>query len=336
VAIASLVGLTACTTYVDRRPPPPVVYSPPPPVYSAPAPQPVYVEPASDEVVIRDERDFYEPLSPYGRWEYIGNYGRCWIPAHVESDWRPYSNGHWERTDDGWYWMSDEPWGWATYHYGRWDFEQRVGWFWVPQTMWAPAWVTWHHGGGYIGWSPLPPSARIAPSGVIEVNTRAIPQRSYVFVEERRFLEPIRPARVVNNTTIINNTVNITNIKVVNNTVINEGPATQEIEQTSGRKLRPGCGTLDYCSPEVLGTVPTDYVPSPMPADIYAFACMAYEALTAELLFEAEDEARILSLHVAHDGWPDRLAENACSRSRVYTPPLDPCFGESRCRSRRV
>ena len=79
----------------------------------------------------------------------------------------------------------------------------------------------------------------------------------------------------------------------------------------SGRKLRPGCGTLDYCSPEVLGTVPADYVPSPLPADIYAFACMAYEALTAQLLFDAEDESRILSLHVAHDGWPDRLAEFA-------------------------
>ncbi|MEI9940232.1 MAG: serine/threonine-protein kinase [Pseudomonadota bacterium] len=79
----------------------------------------------------------------------------------------------------------------------------------------------------------------------------------------------------------------------------------------SGRKLRPGCGTLDYCSPEVLGTAPADYVPSPLPADIYAFACMAYETLTGELLFEAEDETAILSLHVIHDGWPDRLARFA-------------------------
>jgi len=79
----------------------------------------------------------------------------------------------------------------------------------------------------------------------------------------------------------------------------------------SGRKLRPGCGTLDYCSPEVLGTVPADYVLSPLPADIYAFACMAYEALTAELLFEAESESSILQLHVSHDGWPDRLAHFA-------------------------
>ena len=79
----------------------------------------------------------------------------------------------------------------------------------------------------------------------------------------------------------------------------------------SGRKLRPGCGTLDYCSPEVLGTAPADYVPSPLPADIYAFACMAYETLTGELLFEADDETAILSLHVMHDGWPDRLARFA-------------------------
>src|SRR6478609_1546353 len=79
----------------------------------------------------------------------------------------------------------------------------------------------------------------------------------------------------------------------------------------SGRKLRPGCGTLDYCSPEVLGTAPPDYVPSPLPADIYAFACMAYETLTGELLFDAEDETAILSMHVMHDGWPDRLARFA-------------------------
>lgn len=79
----------------------------------------------------------------------------------------------------------------------------------------------------------------------------------------------------------------------------------------SGRKLRPGCGTLDYCSPEVLGSIPADYSPSPLPADIYAFACMAYETLTGELLFDAEDETTILALHVSHDGWPDRLARFA-------------------------
>jgi len=114
VAIGALAaGLTACTTYVDQRP---VVYQEPPAVQ--PAPPPVYAQPTTVEVVIREERDFYEPLSPYGRWEYIGSYGRCWVPAGVDSSWRPYCNGHWESTDAGWYWVSDEPWGWATYHYG--------------------------------------------------------------------------------------------------------------------------------------------------------------------------------------------------------------------------
>ncbi|HSU56510.1 MAG TPA: DUF6600 domain-containing protein [Candidatus Dormibacteraeota bacterium] len=228
IAIASLAGFTGCTTtrYVEQPAPPPVVYTEPA--------APVYVEPATPaELVIHDERDFYEPLSPYGHWEYIGAYGRCWVPAGVGPGWRPYSNGHWERTDVGWYWMSDEPWGWATYHYGRWDFDPRFGWFWVPQTMWGPAWVTWYDGGGYVGWAALPPSARITGSGVVEVNIRAVPEHAHVFVEERRFLEPVRPSTVVNNTTIINKTVNITNVKVVNKTVINEGPRTAQIEHAN-------------------------------------------------------------------------------------------------------
>ena len=71
------------------------------------------------------------------------------------------------------------------------------------------------------------------------VNVALIAPRAFVFVEPRRFLQPVRPATaVVNNTTIINNTVNITNIKVVNNTVINEGPRTQIIEQASGQQVR--------------------------------------------------------------------------------------------------
>src|SRR5690606_851108 len=36
----------------------------------------------------------------------------------------------------------------------------------------------------------------------------------------------------------------------------------------SGRQLRPGCGTLEYCAPEVLGVLPDDHpVPQAVPAD---------------------------------------------------------------------
>jgi hypothetical protein len=190
-------------------------------------------------VEIRAESDFYEPLTPYGRWEVVGSYGRCWIPARVEPDWQPYREGYWQRTDAGWYWVSDEPWAWATYHYGRWDLSPEYGWYWMPQTQWAPAWVSWHSGGGYIGWAPLYPSARFAGGGSLEIDVKVISPRAYVFVEERRFLEPVsRSTVVINNTTIINKTVNITNTKIVNNTVINEGPAMAVVEKASGRKVQ--------------------------------------------------------------------------------------------------
>jgi serine/threonine protein kinase len=76
----------------------------------------------------------------------------------------------------------------------------------------------------------------------------------------------------------------------------------------SGRQLRPGCGTLEYCAPEVLGLVESK---TPQPADMYAFACTAFEALSFELLFDAEDETSILSALIGHDGWPDKLARLA-------------------------
>jgi hypothetical protein len=167
-------------------------------------------------VEIRVASDFYEPLAPQGEWVVIGSYGRCWRPGHVASDWRPYCNGNWQRTDAGWYWVSDEPWAWATYHYGRWDFTDQYGWYWVPQTEWAPAWVSWHSGGGYIGWAPLYTS-----------DVRVISPRAYVFVEERHFMEPVRSSTAIAYSTTI-----------IKKTVINQGPATALIEKASGRKIQ--------------------------------------------------------------------------------------------------
>ncbi len=242
---ALAIALTGCTTYVERpprraayapQPPPPVVYAPPQ-VQQAP-PTPAYVQPIeAPVVVIQTESDFYEPLSPYGEWVVVPGYGRCWKPAQVEAAWRPYANGHWERTDAGWYWASDEPWGWATYHYGRWDLSAQFGWVWVPQTQWAPAWVSWREGAGYVGWAPLPPSARFAASGVVEIHGTAIAPREFVFVQEGRILDPIRPHTVIiNNTTIINQTVNITSVRMVNRTVFNEGPRAEEVERRQRTK----------------------------------------------------------------------------------------------------
>jgi hypothetical protein len=243
-------GLMGCTTYVQESPRRVVYQEPPPPapavVYVAPRPEPrpqpqpaVVVSASMPGVEIRAESDFYEPLAAHGRWEVVGSYGRCWIPGRVEVGWRPYCNGHWRHTDAGWYWATEEPWGWATYHYGRWDLSPQFGWYWVPQTQWAPAWVSWHEGGGYVGWAPLHPTVRVSVGVSVNVNVAVISPRAFVFVQPQHFLQPVRPSTVVvNNTTIINKTVNITKTKIVNNTVINEGPQTTVIEQASGKKLQ--------------------------------------------------------------------------------------------------
>jgi len=247
-AAAVLAGLlTGCTTYVAAPPPPPaqpVYVAPPPPqpvVEVVPtAPPPVYVSPAAPDqgIVMQAASDFYEPLQAYGQWIDVPGYGRCWTPANVDATWRPYTDGHWERTDAGWYWVSDERWGWATYHYGRWHSDAHFGWVWVPQTQWAPAWVAWRDGGGYTGWAPLPPEARFGPGQAFQFRDQDLDQHAFVFVRQEQMLEPHRHQDViVNNVSIINKTVNITQIRVVNNTVVSDGPRPEAVARETGHKV---------------------------------------------------------------------------------------------------
>lgn len=189
----------------------------------------------SASVSINAHADFYEPLEPHGAWIEVGSYGRCWRPSRVTVGWRPYCNGHWVWTDCGWYWVSDEPWAWACYHYGSWVYDPHHAWIWVPGIEWAPAWVSWRVGGGFIGWAPLPPPhVRLAPT--------------FVFVETRRFRERVRPSTVVvNNNTVIQKTKVVSNVRREQRTiagraqkvVINEGPGVEQIQKATGQKLRP-------------------------------------------------------------------------------------------------
>ena len=102
---------------------------------------------------------FYSALRPYGEWIQLDGDLVVWRPFRAAAQWRPYSVGRWAWTDDGWYWDSDEPFGWATYHYGRWYYDNYYGWIWVPDNQWGPAWVEWRYNDDYIGWAPLPPYA---------------------------------------------------------------------------------------------------------------------------------------------------------------------------------
>ncbi len=190
----------------------------------------------SATVQIHATAEFTEPLAAHGAWIEVRSYGRCWRPAGVSVEWRPYCYGHWVWTDCGWYWASDEPWAWACYHYGWWGYEPEYGWFWVPGVEWAPAWVSWRVGGGYIGWAPLPPHGL------------RIEGPQFVFVQEARFSDPLQPrAVVINNPTIFSRTTVVNNMKretrsfeggTSRRVVVNEGPGPTVVEKASGRKLR--------------------------------------------------------------------------------------------------
>lgn len=106
---------------------------------------------------VRSVADFYEPLSRHGRWV-DSRWGRAFQPF-AESGWRPYVNGHWASDR---FWVSDDPWGWATDHYGRWGYDERIGWVWVPGTEWGPSWVAWRDADAVTGWAPIPPAVSIS------------------------------------------------------------------------------------------------------------------------------------------------------------------------------
>ena len=190
----------------------------------------------SASVQIHSPSDFYTPLADAGTWVDVGAYGRCWRPTHVAVAWRPYCEGSWVYTDCGWYWASDEPWAWACYHYGEWFEEPSLGWVWVPGVTWAPAWVDWRAGGGYVGWAPR------APAGV------RLATATFVFVEANRIDAPVRSTTVIrNNTTILNQTTGVTAIRrerrqidgVRKEVVVNEGPGREFVQKAARHNVEP-------------------------------------------------------------------------------------------------
>ena len=85
--------------------------------------------------------------------------------------------------------VSEEPFGWATYHCGHWGFDDEIGWYWVPGTRWAPAWVSWRRSGDHVACAALPPHRENDDDISISVNIGAIPDYYWVAVLSRSFLE---------------------------------------------------------------------------------------------------------------------------------------------------
>ena len=178
--------------------------------------------------------DFDVPLAAEGTWMTLASYGHCWVPRGVAVGWRPYCQGQWEWTEQGWYWQSDEPFAWACYHYGTWTYDAGYGWCWVPGTEWAPAWVDWRSGGGYIGWAPC------APGGV------AVDVSAFAFIPTGHFADPIGlRSIVVGNRDFAARTQVLSGRSresvdvggTARNVVVNRGPAVADIQRASGRQI---------------------------------------------------------------------------------------------------
>jgi len=196
---------------------------------------------------------FYDNLAPYGNWIQRPNYGWVWAPTAVSTAWRPYENGHWVWTDQGWTWITDEPYGWATYHYGRWYQDPQIGWAWVPGNDWGPAWVSWQEGANYVGWAPLPPGVDISASynrgygggygyngGGYGSYDYGIGPDAYVFVPERNFLSLSIGSYIVPQVQVRGfwgQTHNYTSYRREGDRFFNQGVPVDRIQRVVGRSV---------------------------------------------------------------------------------------------------
>jgi hypothetical protein len=184
---------------------------------------------------------FYDELSPYGMWVEYPNYGYVWIPKG-DPGFRPYeTSGYWVFTDDGWTWISDYPWGWATFHYGRWDYEDSYGWFWVPDEEWGPAWVSWRRSPGYYGWAPLRPGISINISFGADYHER---NERWIFVRDRDITRSDVSRHYINrteNNAIINNSTVIVNTRRDDkrNATYIAGPKREDVQTVTRTRVNP-------------------------------------------------------------------------------------------------
>ena len=182
---------------------------------------------------------FYDQLSPYGDWINSPDYGYVWRPYFDNPEsFRPYSsNGNWVYTDYGWTWSSGYDWGWATFHYGRWDFDNYLGWLWIPGYDWAPAWVSWGSYNNYWGWAPMGPNIYVQDNS----NWYA-PDPWWTFVPQNQFCSSNWNQYIYDRPVHVNNITYITNVYIDANNHNNHnswynGPRVNDVERYSRSRV---------------------------------------------------------------------------------------------------
>jgi len=160
------------------------------------------------------------------------------LNAGEEPVYKPYANGQWVNTDEGWYFKAPTPAEEITSHYGRWAYNDRMGWVWVPGRVWAPAWVDWRVNDDYVAWTPIPPHVYIVNDAVsVPVIDDA---DRYVIVEKKNFVEPqlYKYMYLENkNKIMIKEMKKVDGVMVINRTVINKGPEVSVIETVLGKPV---------------------------------------------------------------------------------------------------
>ncbi|MCX6570155.1 MAG: cell envelope integrity protein TolA [Candidatus Aminicenantes bacterium] len=182
----------------------------------------------------------YNYLAPYGNWVNMDPYGYVWTPRHMGYQWRPYSDGHWVMTDDGWTWIANEEWGSIPFHYGRWGYDDGFGWYWVPGTVWGPAWVSWRWSDQYAGWAPLPPGVEFRAGMDFASLSFNIPSRFWVFIQAPHFLDRDIYRYTLpyeRNVTIVNFTSLHNNISYRNNRIFNEGMGIDNVQRVTRQQV---------------------------------------------------------------------------------------------------
>ena len=101
--------------------------------------------------------EFKSVLAAYGKWGTHDKYGDIWVPTVTPPGWHPYPACQWVYTKQGWSFNDTTPWGSIVHHYGRWQNDEQMGWFWIPDQDWSPGWVAWRQSDQWVGWAPLPP-----------------------------------------------------------------------------------------------------------------------------------------------------------------------------------
>jgi hypothetical protein len=137
--------------------------------------------------------EFRSVLAQYGRFVQHDRFGEVWVPTVTPEGWHPYPPCHWVKTKQyGWYYDDKTPWGQIVHHYGRWFWDQQIGWAWDPGSAFSPGWVVWRTSPEWTGWAPMPPDQAFQNMSADQFNN----SDQWIFVETAKFNVGCEAAKV--------------------------------------------------------------------------------------------------------------------------------------------